>query len=272
MLVRLLFLSLFPALLFGQQPAPNATYTPRDASRQAQLGVTDAAQIDALMYYVPGVGSPSRQALERQSIKPYMMPVRQMPGAGQDWAYALADCLEFYANLNTNYKDNLSPDYIALSLRGQGRPSLLDGLKFLVENGTVSAAIIAYGAANIPSAVYAAKRYNLQNYLHIFQDFTRSREKVFEVRKALSRGNPVIVEFAAEPGFARIENNRFYQPSGNATQPFIVVVVGYDETEEALEVRTPFGRGWGDGGYLWIDYDDFGNQAKNGYVMLPVQY
>jgi hypothetical protein len=236
------------------------------------MGITDAAQIDALMYYVPGVGSPSRQALERQSIKPYMMPVRQMAGAGQDWAYALADCLEFYANLNTNYKDNLSPDYILLSLRSQGRPSLRDGLQFLVETGTVSAAIIAYGAANIPSAVYAAKRYNLQNYLHIFQDFTRSREKVFEVRKALSRGNPVIVEFAAEPNFARIENTRYYEPQGNASQRFFVVVVGYDETEEALEVRTPFGRGWGDGGYLWIDYDDFGNQARNGYVMLPVQY
>ena len=272
MLYRILLLSLLPLCGFAQPPA--TTYTPRDANSAARapMGVTDAAQIDALMYYIPGVGSPSRQALERQSIKPYMMPVRQMSGAGMDWAYALADCLEYYANLNTNYKDNLSPDYIALSLRGQGSPSLPDGLRFLIENGTVSAAIIAYGAGNIPSAVYASKRYNLQNYLHIFQDFTRSREKVFEVRKALSRGNPVIVELMADPGFATIENNRYYEPKGTPSQRFIVVVVGYDETEEALEVRTPFGRGWGDGGYLWVDYDDFGNQARNGYVMLPVQF
>lgn len=238
------------------------------------IGVTDMSLIDRLMVTVPGVGSNARDMLMVQSIKPYMMPVRKVGFRGSDLSYALASCLEFYVNLGKNYKDNLSPDYISLSLQNSGRHvTMEESFNFLVENGTVSAAIMPYDAAAIPNAVYATNKYKINNYLYIFRDVTQGRQKIFETRKALMRGNPVLIELQADPSFKTINGDRTWEPSRGGSEQYPLLVVGYDEGREAFEVLSCWGSNWGNGGYIWISYDDFGKQTANGYVMVPqVQY
>lgn len=236
------------------------------------IGITDAAQIDRFLLFIPGVGS-GRQALEQQSLKPYMMPVRRVGARGSDWSYALASCLEYYVNLNRNYKDNLSPDYIALSLQASGaRPSLDQGLRFLATTGTVSAAIIPYDAIAIPTAVYATTPYRITNFLHIFRDITKGREKVFEVRKALMRGNPVVVEMFTDAGFAGLRDVYQWQPAGVADQARTLIVVGYDETQQTFELQSAYGSEWANNGYIWVRYADFERLALNGYAMVPTGF
>ena len=43
-----------------------------------------------------------------------MMPPRKMPITSPADCYAITSCLEFYINLNNNYKDNLSPGQLAM--------------------------------------------------------------------------------------------------------------------------------------------------------------
>jgi hypothetical protein len=240
------------------------------ANQYMEIGIKDIKLIDQFMVVVPGVGSNARDMLQQQSVKPYMMPVRKVGMRGNELSYAMASCLEYYVNLEKNYKDNLSPDYISLSLQNSGKQvNVEEAYLFLVQNGTVSAAIMPYDASAITNAVYATPKYQISNYLYLFRPVTQSRQKIYETRKALMRGNPVVVEVRADDTARNLQDSDTWEPPRNGTTLFPVVVVGYDETKNAFEVRSAWGSNWGNGGYAWISYDDFGKYTDNGYVMVP---
>ncbi len=240
----------------------------KSSAEVRKIGIDDAAMIDAMMYTVPGVGKDPRDFLQRQSVKPYMMPVRKVGFRGRDLSYAIAMCLEFYVNLDKNFKVNLSPDYISLNLEGNGKKiDLHESFSFLVNEGTVSAAIMPYDANAITGAVYATQKFQINNYLHIFREMTKDREKIFETRKALIRGNPVIIELEANGSVKSLQSNMLKAQSGS--ERFPLLVIGFDENTEAFEVLSCWGRNWGDGGYAWIKYNDFARYATHGYVMVP---
>lgn len=242
-----------------------------ESQAKAAFGVEDREMILRLMPMVPGVGYVESASISEQSLKPYMMPARRMMEKGSPASYLLASCLEYYVNLNENYKVNLSPDYISLNLLSQGKQTDFRGaFEQLAETGTVSAAIMPYGSASITSAVYATQKFRIKNYLILFRGMTRDKEKIFDVRRALLRGNPVVVEVMADPdlqqarGVSQLKLKRV--TSGTV---FPLIVVGFDEDREAFEVTSPWGSPWGKGGYLWIPYEDLARQAQRAYVMVP---
>ncbi|MEM8583461.1 MAG: hypothetical protein AAGF87_04285 [Bacteroidota bacterium] len=248
--------------LFGQTD-------PRIRAEAAPLGIENLQDIDQLMMIVEGVGASSREDLQRQNIKAYMMPVREATDNRLEWAYILAGALEYYTNINQNYKDNLSPDIIALSLAAQGNNADMEaGLGFLRDVGTVSSAIVPYGSQTIPPAVYSVPRRKIANFGYLFRSTTRARNRVFETRKALSRGNPVIVELGTGSDFNGLRSASYSAPS-SATESHHLIVVGFDETAQEFEMLAAKGRGWGDKGYVRIGYDDFGRLANGGYVLFP---
>jgi C1A family cysteine protease len=234
------------------------------------LGLSAPDQIENFMYVVPGVGSSARDLLEQQSLKPYMMPVRKTGFRGNDLAYVAAYCLEYYVNLGRNYKINLSPDFISLSLAGSGKTnSSKDVLGFLAEQGTVNAAIVPYDAGELTGAVFSTQKFDVVNYLHVFSDLTRDRQRVFEAKKALMKGNPVLVEFATDGKMKGQVGTRHLKDVNSGTNPDFLIIVGYNENEEAFELMSTWGTNWGINGYIWIKYDDFGKLATNGYVLIP---
>lgn len=238
-------------------------------SETATVGLTDLTALDQLMYNIPGIGSPTREALVRQNIKSYMMPIRTCPTPELEWAYALTAATEYYLNLNNNFKDNLSPDYLAMNLRAQNRAvTVVDGLNLLVKQGTVSASIVPYGSTEIPRAVYAVPKFQIANFGYLFQPETRGRNRVFETKKALSRGNPVVVEMRTDATFANLRAGQ-YTPSGPLTETHYLTVVGYDGETDEFELRGGFGRLWGGAGYVRLSYEDFGEMTTNGYVLIP---
>ena len=256
-----MFMSFLP--LFGQQQEA------KDSTAK-NSGMMSYDELDALLPWIDGVGKPSREVLEEQSVKSYLMPIRKVMNPGDEWAFIATAGLEFYVNLDNNYKVNLSPDYLMLNLMQGGYDTRLPtALSYLVSDGTVSAAILPYGAATLTSAVYATNKYKIANYLHIFRDITRPSQRSYETRKALMRGNPVIVELKTDPAVRDQEGRRWMElAEGNALLPFLVV--GYNEAEKCFELMAAWGRSWGDGGYIKISYDDFEQFAANGYVFVPV--
>ena len=260
-LLGLLFLTVLCTCVRAQ------TYGQVNKESAVLMGVEDLQTLDQMMAYIPGIGSPSSD-LSRQNIKSYMMPIRQAPDPAMSWAYALAAGVEYYQNLNNNFKDNLSPDYISLSLaRGGVRPNLEDGLRMLIQQGTVSAAIVPYGSTVIPNAVYSVQKFGISNFGYLFRPETRPRNKVFETKKALTRGNPVIVALRTDAAFANLRSSSY--STGNPTQTHHLTVVGFDNENRYFELRGSFGRDWGEAGYVRIGFDDFGRLADAGFVMIP---
>ena len=273
----ILFLTLFAQFGTAQTPDTFPGQTAKSAAEMLQLlntqvGISDARYFAEIMGTVPGVGSNAEQLLTAQSVKSYMMPPREATGKRDMESYALAACLEFYTNYRQNYKVNLSPDYINLSLRnGAQAEQLGNAFKFLMENGTVSAAILPYGATAISSAVYATQKYQIKNYLHLFRTDSKPRQKVFETRRALMRGHPVLLQMKVDDNFLILKNTRYWTPAStteNANQRETVIAVGYDEDLEAFELLTFRGTGWGNNGYIYVDYEDFGKYVADGFVLV----
>ena len=261
----LLLCGLMPSQkLFAQKPEPPAPYTTK-----GKLGIFDAASLDKYLKIIEGIGTSAKDALAEQSLKSYMMPPRRSVTGAPSATYALASCLEFYINLNNNYKDNLSPDFIKLSLPNTA--TVEDNLAFLASTGTVSAAILPFESSTLTPSVYSGVKYKIQNYLKLFQPTTRAQQKVYDIKKALTRGNPVVVELQVTAEFKNLKQTRFYDPKlGDKTAAGTqhLVIVGYDEERRAFELQNSWGREWGNGGYIWVSYDDLGALATNGFVLL----
>lgn len=87
--------------------------------------------------------------------------------------------------------------------------------------------------------------------------------KVLSVKKSLASGNPVIFGMYSVPSFSsgsyysdvwnRKPDDKDFERGGHA-----MVFVGYDDDQYggAFRLLNSWGTGWGDGGYLWIRYED----------------
>lgn len=240
----------------------------QEMSSRSPYGVQDAAMIDAMMPVMPGFGGSAREMLQQQSVKPFLMPVRRVGERGDETAYLVSACLEYYVNRDRNFKVNLSPDFMSAHLRKAGAMQLRDALVFLIERGTVSAAVVPYDADAISEAAFSVPAYRIANFLHIFRELSPPRHRIVEAKKALLRGNPVLVEIRADDEFLHASGSRFVQP-GAPTSVHTLLVVGFDEDMGAFEVQACRGHEWGQNGYALMRYEDFDKAALNGYVLLP---
>jgi Papain family cysteine protease len=277
MQTRLLLSSLFFFLFFAKISSQTDTIPRADFTiKGAAIGISAPEMIEQLMVTMPGLGSNAKSMMSEQSIKTYLMPPRKVGERGTITSYILSAAMEFYANFRKNYKVNLSPDFVALNLVKEGKPDIKNSLRFLVTDGTVSADAVPYDSPKIPNSATSSDRFRISNYLQIFKETHRESQKVFEVQKALMRGNPVIVEMNVPRAFEKVNNTRFWTSIGSQDDPngtgqimLPFMVVGYNLELEAFEVVSSWGTEWGTNGYLWLDFDDFGELAQNGYVLVP---
>lgn len=81
------------------------------------------------------------------------------------------------------------------------------------------------------------------------------------VRQMLANNLPVCIAMRTAPGdFARARESGKLEPPANgqweqAGGGHAMLAVGYDDHRNAWLVRNSWGAGWGNGGYVWIDYD-----------------
>jgi C1A family cysteine protease len=260
-----LILSLFSRAQVNPKPSE---LPPFEAGARGKFGIADSKLFDQLLSTVVGVGSSSKELLAEQSLKAYMMPPRKTGNGIHSACYAITSALEYYVNLNNNYKDNLSPDYLRLSLPNG---TIEDDLAFVATNGTVSAAILPYEASNLTPSVHSAVKYKIRNYLKLFQGTTRPQQKLYDLRKAITRGNPVIIEMQITNEFKNLRQARLWHSTDGDKTPagtHYLIVVGYNEESHQVELLNSWGREWGNGGYIRMNYEDFSTAAVNGYVLL----
>ena len=231
------------------------------------MGINAPDRIEELMLTIPGLGSNSRDMLKAQNVKSFMMPPRQLVAGARPETYAVTSCLEFYTNYRENYKANLSPAFLQLITPTAGMDAALRGL---ASSGTVSAAIVPYDARRIPPSASATQIYRIENFLHVVRGEDRAKQKIYQTRKALMRGNPVALTMRIPAGMRSLKGVRYWTPTTTAAdETAAFVVVGFDEDLNSFEVLGMWGDEWGHHGYMWITYDDFGRLAEDGYVLVP---
>ena len=114
----------------------------------------------------------------------------------------------------------------------------------------------------------------IKDYYQLFKKDADEASKIWKIRKSLAEGYPVVVGMFLTPDFRRIRKGDQYwtpQPTPkNQLYPHAMVVVGYNDVKKSFELMNSWGPDWGNGGYIWVKYDDFAKHCVLAYqIQLP---
>jgi C1A family cysteine protease len=103
--------------------------------------------------------------------------------------------------------------------------------------------------------------------------------KILSTKKALSEGSPVLIGFTVYPSFHKRGRSVWTRQPGDLEASdqhgaHAMAVVGYDDNIHggAFRIINSWGTGWGDGGYIWVPYEEYGDAcfaAIQAYGKLP---
>lgn len=224
---------------------------------------------------------PSRVSFER------FCPPVQAQGAygtcvGFACGYYLRTILEAKTRQMTNKTDiarlAFSPSYLYEKAKTNGDYACTEGayltrtFRVLQEVGAVPLHRFPYpacGQQTTPVDALAA-RYRIRSFERLFnvQDGT---QKSVNIKKALAGGSPVVVGMVAPNSFIMAE--KVWEPwpqddpQDTRLQGHALCIIGYDDRQYggAFRVVNSFGKGWGDGGFCWISYQNMARFARYGY-------
>jgi len=126
---------------------------------------------------------------------------------------------------------------------------------------------------NIPRRVYTnAASYKIKGYVKLFERTAPNNEKKERVQKSLFEGKPVIIGMKTPNSFYRLRG-KFWQPTESHSIDYgghAMTVIGYDDDKYggAFEIQNSWGTNWGNGGYIWIKYQDFANFTKYAFELI----
>ena len=148
-------------------------------------------------------------------------------------------------------------------------------LEFLSENGNCLAGQFDFDVENcdsMPSEALKtfAQDYVIEDYLALYGTKDDPDFKVSQVKKTLAKKRPVIIGMSIKKNFYLLKDAKYWHPNIGETAPaggHAMVVVGYDDRKEAFRLFNSWGKNWGDNGFIWVKYKDFGRYCKYGYVL-----
>lgn len=157
-----------------------------------------------------------------------------------------------------------------------GGARIEDALKFLSKQGDCQSRDFDTEADDCekePSTelIEFAQDHAIDDYITLFASNDEPRLKVFKTKQSLAQKKPVIIGMKTRKNFHIIPTGSEYwwANKGNTTSAggHALTVVGYNEAKKAFEVMNSWGKEWGNDGFIWIKYDDFGRFCKYAYQL-----
>jgi uncharacterized protein (TIGR02145 family) len=161
---------------------------------------------------------------------------------------------------------NFSPPFIWNQLNGGGNNgiSIYSGLYLVKEMGCCKLPDMPvtspYNVLPSSEAKEHAKSFKLT-------DFGRLDNNINVIKTFVSRGYPIVVGLEVDSSFCKDGESQFEKKqdgrlvwanySDNERYNHCMLICGYDNTINSLKVLNSWGIGWGNDGYIWIDYDHF---------------
>ncbi|MFP3042788.1 DUF4384 domain-containing protein [Treponema primitia] len=120
-----------------------------------------------------------------------------------------------------------------------------------------------------------SRKYPIADYVTLFRNDeergSNRPSRIQMVKKSLAEKKPVIIGMNTPESFLNAQDvwrpreNPGYHYGGHA-----MCVVGYDDTRfgGAFEVQNSWGKKWGNGGYMWIPYEAFGQWVMEAYEII----
>lgn len=116
-------------------------------------------------------------------------------------------------------------------------------------------------------------RNRLKDYVTLFASEAPAAEKLETVRLSLLQQKPVVIGMLLRRNFEACGTQPpLWQPElGDTTfmGAHAMVVVGYDDGRQAFELLNSWGDDWGNGGFIWVRYEDFTRFCAYAIQLIP---
>lgn len=156
--------------------------------------------------------------------------------------------------------------YNQLNQGSDGGASILEAFDLLSSRGAATWAAMPYSESDYltrpnASAFEEAKRFRVNFWRQV------NPADVKEVKAQLGAGYPVVFGMITDEGFQNARSGETWSShSGKIYGGHAMILVGYDDARGAFKVMNSWGPQWCEGGYGWIAYDFFRQEANEAYI------
>jgi len=205
-----------------------------------------------------------------------MPSVRQQGSEGSCVAFAVTyarAAQQYYKTGATSYNDAVnvfSPEYVfnQVTMTGCTGSAVTTSLDLLKNQGVCTWQSMPYtwlnGCSLLPTAAQTAEatNYKITSYSRIIDS-----DRV-AIKTMIAANHPVIASFTIDQSFYDAYPGFIWKSLTGNSGSHTMAICGYDDAKHAYKAINSWGPTWGDGGYIWIDYDFFPIAASySTYVM-----
>lgn len=171
--------------------------------------------------------------------------------------------IENFKNGNAELNYEMSPAYIYNQIKVTdcaGGSAIQDALDTISSQGIAEWSVMPYDQNECDTQPnnlqkVLAEPNKIEKYYYFHQDSVYQHTKA-----ALLRDQPVVIAVTIDRSYfgARDDNGIYiYRKFKESSGGHAMLVVGYDDEMNAFKVVNSWGQGWGNNGFVWIDYQAF---------------
>lgn len=220
--------------------------------------------------------------------KNYVTPVKNQGRCGSCVAFAAASTLETQMNIATDSVQHVwgfSPQHLFSCGGGSCNAGWFPGsaVDFLVDDGVPEEACFPYTSGAVGSDV-ACKKTCKDSKVRSTKTLLRTRSKRFrgasvdDVKRALIAG-PLITSMRVYDDFYSYKSGIYKHQEGALLGGHAVMIVGWNNSEQAWIARNSWGTDWGEAGDFRIAWDDisgvggsfYGVEASEGFAAVVLE-
>ena len=196
--------------------------------------------------------------------KGLLTPIRSQKGCGSCWAFTAIGTYESAYLIRNGVSLDLSEQFIVNCARsGSCSGGSYSGVfKFLLANSAIDEKLAPYKSENQPCLPVwgAQKEYTLEQYGWV-KPSSGKKLTVMDVKKAICAYGPIASSMVSTTAFHHYKGGIFnehgernnYADCGTRAG-HAMVIVGWDDSKNSWLVKNSWNEGWGEKGYVWMEY------------------
>jgi C1A family cysteine protease len=201
----------------------------------------------------------------------YVTPVKNQGSCGSCWAFATTAGLESQVMIDTAGVPIDLSEQILVSCSGAGNcsgGSSTSASSYVRDVGLPLESCFQYTATN-NSCSNACPNWQQDTYKitgwHRASSTTITAD---DIKNALYAYGPMITTMYVYNDFFSYRSGVYSYTTGAYAGAHAVLVVGYDDTQQAFIVKNSWGSGWGEAGYFMIAYSEVTGTSRFGYSTM----
>jgi C1A family cysteine protease len=247
--------------------------------KKLRLGVTENEEFLAELFSstetapLPMVeGAPATVDWRNVEGVSYVSPVKNQGSCGSCWAFASTAALESQIMIDTAGMPVDISEQILVSCSGCGScsgGSSASASNYIRDVGLPLESCFRYTATNnLCSNACADWQDNTYSIIGWHSARTATSITANDIRNALYAYGPTVATMYVYNDFYSYRSGVYSYTSGSYVGAHAVLVVGYDDTQQAFIVKNSWGSGWGEAGYFMIAYSEVGGTSRFGYSTM----